>query len=107
LEELNRLGVKFVSYQEHIDLTTPSGKLMFHIVAAMAEFERELIRERVKAGISNARAKGQQIGRKPLPSKVIDRIVILRGEGMSVRQIAKEVNVSIGGVHKTLKIVLS
>ena len=54
LDELNSLGVGFISYSENIDLSTASGRLMFHIIASMAEFERELIRERVKAGIQNA-----------------------------------------------------
>src|SRR5208283_2236564 len=60
LAELNSLGVGFISYQDNLDLTTPAGRLMFHIIGAMAEFERELIRERVKAGIENARRKGKK-----------------------------------------------
>jgi DNA invertase Pin-like site-specific DNA recombinase len=58
LAELESLGIDFVSLRDNLDLTTPSGRLMFQIIGAMAEFERALIQERVKAGMRNARAKG-------------------------------------------------
>lgn len=102
LSELQGLGVSFVSYQENIDLSTPSGKMMFHIIGAMAEFERELIRERVKAGIQNARKKGIKVGRKAIPPIVGEKIKELRGEGLSIRAIAKKLKLSVGAVHKTL-----
>jgi DNA invertase Pin-like site-specific DNA recombinase len=63
LAELEALGVAFVSLRDNLDLSTPSGRLMFQIIGAMAEFERSLIVERVKAGMRNARAKGKRIGR--------------------------------------------
>src|SRR5947207_10384195 len=63
ISELDAVRVAFVSLRDGFDLTTPSGRLQFHIVGAMAEFERELIRERTRAGISNARAQGKTIGR--------------------------------------------
>jgi len=63
LEEFRALGVQFVSYQENIDTTTPLGAAVFTIVAAVATLERDLIRERVRAGLRNARAKGKQLGR--------------------------------------------
>ena len=75
---------------------------MFHIIGAMAEFERELIRERVKAGISNAKAKGKKIGRKPLAPVVAEKVVTLRQEGLSYWTIARKLDVSLGSVHKTL-----
>ena len=62
---LKALGIAFISLRDSLDLTTPSGRLMFQIIGAMAEFERSLIAERVKAGIRNARAKGNRIGRPP------------------------------------------
>lgn len=102
LSELQGLGVSFVSYQENIDLSTPSGKMMFHIIGAMAEFERELIRERVKAGIQNAQKKGIKVGRKALPPIVEDKVREMRSEGLSMRSIAKKTKLSIGSVHKTL-----
>src|SRR5258706_13552041 len=66
LAEFESLGVAFISLKESLDLTTPAGRLMFGIISAMAEFERDLIRERVRAGISNRRAKGFRVGRKPI-----------------------------------------
>jgi DNA invertase Pin-like site-specific DNA recombinase len=63
LAELEATGVAFVSLQDNLDLSTPSGRLMFNVIGAMAEFERALIQERVKAGQRNARAKGKRLGR--------------------------------------------
>src|SRR5947208_15933396 len=67
LAELESLGVAFVSLRDNLDLSTPAGRLMFQIIAAMAEFERALITERVRAGIAVARAQGKRIGRPPRP----------------------------------------
>ena len=91
LDELNNLGIVFISYQENIDLSTPSGRLMFHLIAAMAEFGRELIRERVIAGVANARAKGRRIGRKGLPPIDRKRIIDIykQDTSQSVRTVAK------------------
>ena len=63
LNEFNDRGVRFISYSENVDLGTPTGKLMFTIIAAMAEFERDLIRERTLAGLHRARAQGKRLGR--------------------------------------------
>jgi DNA invertase Pin-like site-specific DNA recombinase len=105
IDELSSLGVSFVSYQEQIDLTTPTGKLMFHIIAAMAEFERELIIERVKAGVANARLKGKRIGRKPVAPIEIEKIIEIykKNPSLSVRKIAGKTNLSIGLVGRVLK----
>ena len=65
LEELQALGVAFVSLAEGIDATTPAGKLQMHILAAIAEFERARIAERVRAGLARVKAKGQRFGRRP------------------------------------------
>lgn len=101
LADLESLGVSFVSLKDNLDLSTPSGRLMFQIIGAMAEFERALIQDRVKAGLRNARAKGQKLGR---PRKVVDRarIVRLRAQGRSLREIADELGYSRSLVHKTL-----
>lgn len=64
LEEFRSLGIDFVSLHEGVDTSTPNGRLVFGIFATIAEFERELIRDRVRAGMRNARAKGRQIGRR-------------------------------------------
>src|SRR5437588_948247 len=63
LAELEAMGLTFISLRDNLDLSTPSGRLMFQIIGAMAEFERSLIQERVKAGLRNARAKGKRLGR--------------------------------------------
>src|SRR5580700_3552215 len=69
LDEFNSLGIDFVSYTEGVDTTTPSGQLLFHIVGAVAQFERDLIGERVRAGLAHARAMGKHIGR---PRAIVD-----------------------------------
>jgi DNA invertase Pin-like site-specific DNA recombinase len=66
LHEFNHLGVHFISYMESIDTSSPAGKVLFTMISAMAEFERDLIRERVKAGLNNARNKGVRLGRPSL-----------------------------------------
>ena len=85
LAELAALGVAFVSLRDNLDLSTPSGRLMFQIIGAMAEFERALIQERVCAGIRNARAKGRRLGR---PRVIVDasRIASLRARGARGRK---------------------
>jgi len=103
LAELEALGVAFVSLRDAFDLTTPAGRLMFGVVAAMAEFERDLIKERVKAGIANAKAKGRRVGRKPV---ALDRarLVALHSEGRTIREIAATLGCSRSLVHKTLQV---
>jgi DNA invertase Pin-like site-specific DNA recombinase len=93
ISELDAVRVAFVSLRDGFDLTTPSGRLQFHIVAAMAEFERELIRERTRAGISNARAKGKTIGR-PRESVDLAAVTARRAAGESLRAIARDLRVS-------------
>lgn len=101
LAELEAVGVALVSFSDNLDLSTPQGRLMFQIIGAMAEFERSLIQERVKAGLRNARAKGKRLGR---PRVIVDRARIdrLRSQGLSVREIAIELGHSRSLVHKTL-----
>jgi DNA invertase Pin-like site-specific DNA recombinase len=97
LAEFESLGIAFVSLSDNLDLSTASGRLMFNIIGAMAEFERELIRERVKAGMKNAKAKGTRIGR---PRAKVDaaHVARLRDSGASVRAIASQLGVSVGTV---------
>jgi DNA invertase Pin-like site-specific DNA recombinase len=102
LGTFNSLGVDFVSLSEQIDTGTPAGKMVFAVLAAVAEFERDLIRERICAGIRNARAKGKKLGR-PQGSKLdTRRIASLRGQGKSIRTIALETGISSSGVHKII-----
>jgi DNA invertase Pin-like site-specific DNA recombinase len=84
LAELEARGVAFISLRDNLDLTTPAGRLMFQIIGSMAEFERSLIQERVKAGLRNARAKGKRLGR-PRVAVSTNRIAALREKGTSWR----------------------
>src|SRR5207253_770005 len=95
LAELAALGVAFISLRDNLDLSTPSGRLMFQIIGAMAEFERALIQERVRAGLRNARAKGKRLGR---PRIVVDisKITNLRTQGCSWSEITNATGVSKG-----------
>jgi DNA invertase Pin-like site-specific DNA recombinase len=103
LIEFSTLGVDFISLQEGIDTTTPQGKLVFTIMAGLAEFESSLIGDRVRAGMARARADGKHIGRRPLDQKTVARIVALRRQRKSVSFIQAEVGVSRGVVVKYAK----
>jgi len=94
LAEFESLGIAFVSLSDNLDLSTASGRLMFQIIGAMAEFERALIQERVRAGMRNARAKGRLIGR-PRVSVDAARIATLRASGLSWRTIERELGISV------------
>jgi DNA invertase Pin-like site-specific DNA recombinase len=102
LAEFDSLGVQFVSLHEGVDTSTPNGRLIFHIFASIAEFERELIRERVKSGIANARAKGVRLGR---PRRVADalKIRMLRSAGEPWHAVAKQAGVSIATAKRIAK----
>src|ERR1700758_1211309 len=101
LEEFRALGIQFSSYQENIDTSSPLGQALFTIVSAVAQLERDLIRERVSAGVRNARAKGKEFGR---PRRVVnqDELRRLRLEGASLRQIAATLGVGYGTVRLRL-----
>ena len=101
LEEFRSLGIQFISYQENIDTSSPLGQALFTIVSAVAQLERDLIRERVSAGIRNARATGKQFVR---PRRIVnhDEVVRLRAEGASLRQIAAKLGVGYGTVRLRL-----
>jgi Resolvase, N terminal domain len=89
LETFNALGVAFVSLSESLDTSTPAGRMVFTVLGAVAELERSLIAERVRAGLRNARAKGKQLGGPP---KTLDptKIVALRSQGLGWRAITKQ-----------------
>jgi DNA invertase Pin-like site-specific DNA recombinase len=101
LDTFRVLGVEFVSLSESLDTATPAGRMVFTVLGAVAELERSLIVERVRAGLRNARAKGKRLGR---PRAAVDaaRIGCLRAQGRSLRQIADELGYSRSLVHKTL-----
>jgi DNA invertase Pin-like site-specific DNA recombinase len=102
LAELDHLKIGFISYREQIDTGGPLGKAIMTIVAAIAELERSLIVERVKAGLRRARLEGRHIGRKPLD---LDTAAIIgdRAKGMSFRQVAKVHQISSATVRRILR----
>jgi DNA invertase Pin-like site-specific DNA recombinase len=96
-EECKALGVDLVSLKQNIDTTLPAGRLTFQVLGAVAEFEREMLRERVKAGMNQARRVGKHVGRparRRLSGADIEKIRLLRAQGRSVRRIAKEYGAS-------------
>jgi DNA invertase Pin-like site-specific DNA recombinase len=99
LETFNSLGIAFVSLSEQIDTTTPTGRMIFTVLGAVAELERSLIAERVRAGLCNARAKGKRLGR---PRVAVDasRIRELRSQGLSWPKIAAKLGASVGTVYQ-------
>jgi DNA invertase Pin-like site-specific DNA recombinase len=101
LEEFRSLGIQFISYQENIDTSSALGQALFTIVSAVAQLERDLIRERVSAGIRNARANGKKLGR-PKCGVDRERILELRAQGHSLREIAAKLGVGYGTVRERL-----
>jgi DNA invertase Pin-like site-specific DNA recombinase len=99
LETFSSLGIAFVSLSEQIDTTTPTGKMIFTVLGAVAELERSLIAERVRAGIRNARAKGKHVGR---PKLTLDRLQIahLRVQGLSWKAIGQSLGVGEGTIRR-------
>ncbi len=102
LADLDSYGVAFVSLRDNLDLSTPTGRLMFQIIGAMAEFELSLTKERVKCGLVNARANGKQLGR---PRRVADgdRILQMKTDGASLRQIATVLGLGYGTIRSRLQ----
>ena len=102
LEEFRSLGIDFVSLHEGVDTSTPNGRLVFGIFASIAEFERELIRDRVRSGLAAARARGRQLGR---PRVAVDesRIAELRAQGRGWKTIAAELGVGVGTILRATK----
>jgi DNA invertase Pin-like site-specific DNA recombinase len=102
LDELNRLNIEFISFREQIDTGGPLGRAVVVIIGAIAELERNLIIERVRAGMRRAKLEGRHIGRKPL---VLDRDAIRRDRqrGLSLGQLAKSYLVSRATIHRVLR----
>jgi DNA invertase Pin-like site-specific DNA recombinase len=101
LEEFRALGIDFVSLHEGVDTSTPNGRLVFGIFASIAEFERELIRDRVRSGLAAAKAKGTRLGR---PRVAVDRVRIasLRAQGHSWATICEELGLSKGTAQRAV-----
>jgi DNA invertase Pin-like site-specific DNA recombinase len=102
LQQFSTLGIDFISYTQNIDTTTPMGRLFYHVIGSFAEFEREMIVERVRAGLANARAKGKALGR-PKDGSAEMRILALRKQGLSLREIARREKRSASGVLQILR----
>jgi DNA invertase Pin-like site-specific DNA recombinase len=101
LETFHSLGIEFVSLSEQIDTSTPMGRMIFTVLGSVAELERSLIVERVRAGLRNARAKGKRLGR---PKTILDtpRIAALRAQGVGWKRIATEMGVGVGTLYRAL-----
>ncbi len=99
LETFKALGIEFVSLMEQVDTSTPTGRMVFTVLASVAELERCLIAERVRAGLRNARAKGKRLGR---PRVVVDaaRVAELRALGRSWREVTADMGVSKGSAQR-------
>lgn len=102
LDDFRARGIDFISINDGIDTTTPAGRFTFHVVAAVAELEREIIRERVRLGQQAAVRRGQKMGR---PTKYVDveKARALRAEGKSLRQVAVILKVGAATVHRALR----
>ncbi len=102
LEEFQALGIDFISLSESVDTSTPMGKMVYTIIAAVAELERSLIKERVMLGLKRAQAQGIKLGR-PRASIDLEKLRELHGAGLSHRQIAAELGMSHASVGRALR----
>jgi len=102
LQELEHLGVGFVSLTEALDLTTPAGRAMAGLLAVFAEFEREILRERVRAGLAHARQNGKRLGRPLTAALHADQIRKLSRTGLSKSEIARQLKIGRTSVRRVL-----
>ncbi len=102
LQELEHLGVGFVSLTEALDLTTPAGRAMAALLSVFAEFEREILRERVRAGLAHARLNGKRLGRPATAAQHADQIRKLRRSGLSKSEIARRLQIGRTSVRRIL-----
>ncbi|MEO8255178.1 MAG: recombinase family protein [Flavobacterium sp.] len=104
LKEFKILGIDFISYQENIDTTTPTGELIFHVMASLAQFESSLISERVKAGMQRAKAQGKNISRPRLSEEKQNQIFNLQKTGISMNKISIQTGIAYGTVYNYCKL---
>jgi DNA invertase Pin-like site-specific DNA recombinase len=102
LQELASLTVGFVSLSEALDLSTPSGRALAGMLAVFAEFERDILRDRVKAGIAQARKEGRPHGRPPTVAKYVEQVRLLARKGLSKSDIARRLRISRTSVRRFL-----
>ena len=104
LNDIRSKSIDLYIHKQGLDTSTPSGKMMFQMLGVFAEFEREVIRERINAGLARAKAEGKKLGR---PSNVNDAVVssvkLLRSQGMSICKIAKMLKIGVGTTSKILE----
>jgi DNA invertase Pin-like site-specific DNA recombinase len=100
IQHLEAVGVDLYLDQQHIDTTTPTGRLLYQITGAFAEFERSMIRSRVNAGLARAKAQGKRLGRRPLSEVVVKRIREKLATGAGILKTAKALGVGTGTVHR-------
>ena len=100
LGELHALKIDLYLHQQGIDTTTPAGEAMFQMMGVFAQFERAMIQERVKSGLSRARASGKRLGRPPVAARKRAEVLKLRQAGMSVRNIARTAGLAPGTVQR-------
>ena len=105
MDEVQATGVDLYIHQQAINTATPAGRMVFGIFSALGEYERELIRERINAGLARARAEGKKLGRPSVASSetVQASIRLLREKQMPIHQIAKSLKIGVGTVSKILK----
>ena len=106
IEDLDERGVGFKSLDDGIDTTTSTGKLLFHIIGAIAEFERELIRERTQAGLAAARARGRKGGRKvkATPAKMQQVVAMLQDPEITIAEACEAVGISRSSYYRHLTV---
>ena len=100
LEEFQACGCDLYFHQNGLNTSTPSGKAMFQMLGVFSEFERGMIKERVKAGLNRARGQGKRLGRPPVPPIKVQKIKRLREDGLSYRKIASQMDLSVATVHR-------
>ena len=102
LETFKALGVEFCSYSEQMDTSTPAGRMIFTVLGAVAELERSLIAERVRAGLRNAKAKGRRLGR-PRVELSPAQIAALKAEGLTIAAISERLGTSAATVYRRVR----
>jgi DNA invertase Pin-like site-specific DNA recombinase len=100
IQHLEAVGCDLFLDQQNIDTTTPTGRLLYQITGAFAEFERSMIRSRVNAGLARARTQGKRLGRRPISADVVERIRVHLSTGAGILKTAKTLGIGIGTAHR-------
>jgi DNA invertase Pin-like site-specific DNA recombinase len=104
MKELEGSRIDLYCHQQGLNTTTPAGRMVYGIFASLGEYERELIRERINAGLKRARSEGKKLGRPSVATQpaVINSVKLLRSKGMSIHNIAKNLRIGVGTASKIL-----